>query len=39
MIHVIQHLFLPGLSGAALFDGQLPNTPVLALRCDFSFCM
>ena len=36
---MIQHLFLPGLSGAALFDGQLPNTPVLALRCDFSFCM
>ena len=31
-----QHLFLPGLSGAVLFNGELPNTPVLALRCNFS---
>ena len=31
-----QHLFLPGLSGAVLFNGELPNTPVLALWFNFS---
>jgi len=29
-------LFLPGLSGDVLFHGEVPNTKVLALRCDFS---
>ena len=28
-------LFLPGPSGCALFNGQVPNTRVLALRCRF----
>ena len=32
----VDSLFLPGLSGAVLFNGEVPNTPVLALRCDFS---
>ena len=27
---------LPGLSGAILLNGEVPNTRVLALRCDFS---
>ena len=31
----VDTLFLPGLSGAALFNGEVPNTRVLALRCDF----
>ena len=30
------HKWIPGLSGAVLFNGEVPNTPVLALRCDFS---
>ena len=29
-------LFLPSLSGAVLFNGQVPNTEVLALCCNFS---
>ena len=29
-------LLLTGLSGASLFNGDVPNTKVLALRCDFS---
>ena len=29
-------LILPGLSGSSLFDGQIPNTKVLALRCNFT---
>lgn len=29
-------LFLPSVSGAVLFNGEIPNTAVLALRCDFS---
>ena len=29
-------LFLPGLSGSCLFNQQVPNTKVLALRCNFS---
>ena len=29
-------LFLRGLSGAVIFNGQVPNTEVLALWCDFS---
>ena len=29
-------LFLPGLSGNVIFNGELPNTKVLALRCDFA---
>ena len=28
-------LILPGLSGSSLFKGQIPNTAVLALRCNF----
>ena len=32
----VDSLFLPGLSGAVLFNGEVPNTQVLALRCDFS---
>ena len=32
----VESLFIPGLSGAVLFNGQVPNTKVLALRCDFS---
>ena len=32
----VESLFLPGLSGATLFNGEVPNTQVLALRCDFS---
>ena len=31
-----EFLILPGLSGAGLFRGQIPNTKVLALRCDFA---
>ena len=31
----IQHLFLPTSSGAALFSGEIPNTPVYGLRCKF----
>ena len=29
-------LFLPGLSGCVLFGGDIPNTKVLALKCDFA---
>ena len=29
-------LFLPGLSGACLFGGEVPNTDVWVLRCDFN---
>ena len=29
-------LFIPGLYGAVLFNGQVLNTKVLALHCDFS---
>ena len=32
----IASLFLPGLSGSTLFNGNIPNTKVFALRCDFS---
>ena len=32
----IRELFLPGRSGIALFNGEVPNTKVLALRCEFS---
>ena len=28
-------LFIPGLSGAVLLNGEVPNTKVLALHCDF----
>ena len=28
-------LILPGLSGSSLFHGEMPNTKVLALRCNF----
>ena len=28
-------LFLPGVSGAVLFNGEVPNTAVFALRCEF----
>ena len=29
-------LFIPGLSGAVLFNGEVPNTKVLALHCDLA---
>ena len=29
-------LFLPGLSGSVLFNGNIPNTKVLALKCNFA---
>ena len=29
-------LFVPGLSGSSLFGGSVPNTNVLAVRCDFT---
>ena len=32
----INHLFIPGHSGRVLFNGEIPNTKVLALRCDFA---
>ena len=32
----MKSLFLPGLSGVTLFNGEVPNTKVLALRCNFS---
>ena len=32
----VNSLFLPGLSGATLFNGEVPNSKVLALRCNFS---
>ena len=32
----VNSLFLPGLSGATLFNGEVPNTKVLALHCNFS---
>jgi hypothetical protein len=32
----IDSLFLPSLSGAVLFNGEVPNTEVFALLCDFS---
>ena len=28
-------LFLPGCSGAVVFGGKVPNTPVYAVRCEF----
>ena len=31
-----ESLILPGLSGFSLFHGKLPNTRVLAVRCDFT---
>ena len=31
----VESLILPGLSGCALFNGLVPNTKVLALRCEF----
>ena len=33
---LVNTLFIPGLSGASLFNGETPNTKVLVLRCDFS---
>ena len=30
-----ESLFLPGVSGVVLFNGKVPNTKVLALRCAF----
>ena len=33
---LVDSLFLPGLSGAVLFNGKVSNTRVLALCCDFS---
>ena len=32
---MVDTLFLPGPSGHALFHGEVPNTAVFALRCDF----
>ena len=32
----VASLFIPGLSGAVLFNGQIPNTKVLDLHCDLS---
>ena len=32
----VDSLFLPGLSGAVLFNGEVPNTKVLALCFNFS---
>ena len=31
-----ESLFLPGLSGLTLFNGKMPNTCVLAVRCNFA---
>ena len=31
----VESLILPGLSGCALFNGLVPNTKALALRCEF----
>ena len=31
----IEMLFILGLGGTALFNGKVPNTPVLALRISF----
>ena len=31
----VESLILPGLSGCALFNSLVPNTKVLALRCEF----
>ena len=31
-------LFVPGRSGAVLFNNKVPNTKLLALCCDFSMC-
>ena len=33
---LISELFLPGHSGAVLFNGNVPNTKVLALYCNFT---
>ena len=33
----VRALFLPGRSGACLFSEEVPNTRVLALRCDFGW--
>ena len=32
----VNTLFLPGLSGSSLFNGEVPNSKVLVLRCDFN---
>ena len=32
---LMDSLFLPGLSGHVLFGGRVPNTRVLALKCEF----
>ena len=32
----VDSLFLLRLSGAALFNGEVPNTKALAFRCNFS---
>lgn len=32
----MEMLFVPGRSGVTLFNGNVPNTPVLALRVDFA---
>ena len=29
-------LFLPGLSGSVIFNGDIPNTKVWALKCNFA---
>ena len=31
-----ESLFLPGLSGFTLYNGRMPNTSVLAVRCNFA---
>ena len=31
----VESLFLPGRSGACLFKDHIPNTQILALRCEF----
>ena len=33
---LVEGLFIPSYSGAVLFNNKVPNTKVLALRCDFS---
>ena len=35
---LVEGLFVPGRSGAVLFNNKVPNTKVLALCCDFSMC-
>ena len=36
---LVEGLFVPGHSGAVLFNNKVPNTRVLALYCDFSICL